>query len=83
VKQTLFTSTRASWPSMKAGFEDRLKRYPHTDHHNMYAYFACMANDRPALQEQIALIGEKYERMFWGDTPESTFDSCKAMAQQL
>jgi hypothetical protein len=82
-KQALFTDTRASWPSMKIGFEDLLKRYPHTDHRNKYAYFACMANDRPALQEQIRLIGDKFETKFWGDNPERTFESCKAMAQQL
>lgn len=82
LSQALFTSTNASWPSMKIGFEDRLKRYPHTDHRNMYAYFACMANDRPALQEQLELIGDKFEPLFWGDNPERTFESCKTMAQQ-
>jgi hypothetical protein len=68
---------------MKTGFEDWLKRYPHPDNRNVYAYFACMANDRPTLQEQMTLIGDKFDRNFWGDTPERTFDSCKAMAQQL
>ncbi|WGG49882.1 DUF4034 domain-containing protein [Rugamonas sp. DEMB1] len=83
VHQTLFTSTNASWTSMKIGFEDRLKRYPHTDHRNMYAYFACMANDRPALQEQLELIGGKFEPIFWGGYPERTFEACKKMAQQV
>ena len=83
VYQTLFTSTSASWTSMKIGFEDRLKRYPHTDHRNMYAYFACMANDRPALQEQLDLIGDKFDPIFWGIYPERTFEACKKMAQQV
>lgn len=83
VHQTLFTSTNASWTSMKIGFEDRLKRYPHTDHRNVYAYFACMANDRPALQEQLELIGDKFEPIFWGDYPERTFEACNKMAQQV
>ncbi|MES3022033.1 MAG: hypothetical protein V4857_10665 [Pseudomonadota bacterium] len=83
VSQSLFTSTSASWPSMKIGFEDRLKRYPHTDHRNMYAYFACMANDRPALQKQLELIGDKFEPIFWGTSPERTFEACKKMAQQV
>jgi hypothetical protein len=42
-----------------------------------------MANDRPVLREQLELIDDKFARNFWGDTPERTFDSCKAMAQQL
>jgi hypothetical protein len=83
VKQALFTSTRASWPSMKTGFEDLLKRYPYSYRRNIYAYFACMANDRPVLREQLELIGDRFFRDFWGNTPERTFDSCKAMAQQL
>jgi hypothetical protein len=81
--QALFTGSRASWTSMKAGFEDRLKRYPHVDHRNMYAYFACMANDRPTLQEQLELIGDKFEANFWGANAERTFESCKRLAWQL
>jgi len=83
VDQTLFKTTRASWPSMKAGFEDRLHRYPHTDHRNMYAYFACMAEDRPALQEQLDLIGDKFDAIFWGSNAERTFEACKKMARQV
>lgn len=83
VKQSLFSATHASWPKMKAGFEDRLSRYPHADHQNMYAYFACMAKDKPALQEQLRLIGDGFNRIFWGDSPERSFEECKAMAQQL
>ena len=81
--QALFRSSRASWTSMKAGFEERLKRYPHVDHRNMYAYFACMANDRPALQEQFELIGDKFEPTFWGGNAERTLEACKRMASQL
>ena len=81
--QTLFTSTSASWTSMKIGFEDRLKRYPHVDHRNMYAYFACMAHDRAALQEQLGLIGDKFEPVFWGNDADRTFEACKKTAQQV
>lgn len=83
LNQTLFTSTSASWTSMKIGFEDRLKRYPHTDHRNMYAYFACMANDRTSLQEQLELIGDKFNAIFWGTNPERTFEACRKLAQQM
>lgn len=83
VKQSLFRDTRAAWPKMKQGFEDQLARYPHADHRNMYAYFACMAQDRPVLQEQLKLLGDGFNRIFWGDSPERTFEECKALAQQL
>jgi hypothetical protein len=83
VKQSLFSATRASWPTMKAGFEVRLSRYPHADNRNMYAYFACMAQDVPALQEQLRLIDGAFERIFWGSRPDRNFDDCKALARQL
>lgn len=83
VKQSLFDVTRASWPAMKAGFEDRLSRYPHTDHRNMYAYFACMAQDRETLQEQLRLMDGAFERIFWGGSPDRSFEECKALARQL
>jgi hypothetical protein len=82
VHQSLFRSTRASWVSMKAGFEDLLKRYPHTDHRNMYAYFACMANDIPTLREQLDLIGDQFAPIFWGNNAERSFEMCKGLAQQ-
>lgn len=83
VQQSLFSATRASWPKMKAGFEDRLSRYPHSDNRNMFAYFACMAMDQQTLQEQLALMGDSFERIFWGTSPERTFEECKAMAHKL
>jgi hypothetical protein len=81
--QELFTSGRASWTSMKAGFEDLLKRHPHVDHRNMYAYFACMADDRQVLQEQLELIGDEFVSDFWGSYAERTFENCKNKVQQL
>lgn len=83
VKQSLFKATRASWPKMKQGFEDQISRYPFYDNRNVFAYFACMAQDRQTLQEQLKLIGSDFFRAAWGDNPERTFEECKAMAQQL
>ncbi len=81
--QKLFSSTNASWPSMKAGFEDLLKRYPHADHRNAFAYFACMAGDRATLRTQLELLGDGFDPIFWGDNPERDFEMCKRLAQQV
>lgn len=80
--QRLFSNSNASWPSMKVGFEDWLKRYPHADHQNMYAYFACMADDRTVLREQLELIGDKFDPLFWGDNPQRDFEMCRTLARQ-
>ncbi len=83
VEQQLFTQTRASWASMKVGFEDRLRRYPHEDHRNMFAYFACMAKDKATLQEQLDQLGERYNALFWGSNPARNYEACKQFAQQV
>lgn len=83
VHQSLFQVTRASWPTMKTGFEDRLSRYPHTDNRNQYAYFACMAKDLTTLREQLGLIGNAIEPVFWGASPERSIEECKTAARLL
>lgn len=80
LEQSLFTASLASWPSMRTGFEDLIKRYPHSDHRNKFAYFACMANDRETLRVQLALMEGAFEPRFWGDHPERTYDGCRALA---
>lgn len=80
VHHSLFEATRASWPAMKDGFEARLARYPHADHHNMYAYFACLAKDREVLQEQLRLMGDRFNKALWGTQPERRFEECKRVA---
>lgn len=42
-----------------------------------------MANDRPSLQEQLELIGDEFEPIFWGNNPERAFEACKKLAQQV
>lgn len=83
VKQSLFKATHASWPKMKQGFEDQISRYPFYENRNIFAYFACMAEDRQTLQEQLKLIGGDFYRDAWGSNPGPMFEECKAMAQQL
>ncbi len=80
--ENLFTASKASWASMKAGFEDRLKRYPQADHRNMYAYFACMAGDLSTLRDQLELIGDQFDPIFWGSNPQRSHELCKGLARQ-
>jgi hypothetical protein len=82
VQQALFTGTHVSWPVMKSGFEEWVRRYPHVDNRNEYAYFACMAQDRGALREQLDLIGDQFVAEFWGGNAERTFEACRGFARR-
>jgi hypothetical protein len=81
LKSALFTNSRVSWQTMKAGFDEMVARYPHFDNRNMYANFACMARDRETLKEQLALIGNDYVKKFWGNGNAQVFEDCKRFAQ--
>lgn len=74
----LFTSSRATWPKMKAGFEDMLKRNADPDTRNAFAYFACMAKDRPVFLEQIEALGDREPEFdAWGNNARYTYEACK------
>jgi hypothetical protein len=55
----LFRESLASWPRMKAGFEDLMKRYPDTWNLENYIRFACLARDR---ETALGLLKRPYAR---------------------
>lgn len=70
----LFESSKASWPEMKEGFEDILKRYPSSWNANSYAKFACLAHDKTKAKELTARIRGSVITDAW-PAPDS-YDSC-------
>ena len=69
----LFKDTRASWPRMKQGFEDMMKRYPDSMMNlNNYAAFACMAGDKKTYGVLRQRIGKevRYDAWYANLTPE-------------
>jgi len=73
-----FKDLRIPWKSMKAGFDDLMKRYPDSQwnlHH--YAFFACRANDGKTFNKlQPNLDVQKIHRMppIWNQA--YTLDYC-------
>lgn len=61
----LFTRTNADWKKMKLGFDDIVKSYPDEWNLNNYAWFACMARDRPTLERVFKQIGEDINTTLW------------------
>ena len=55
----LFRDSLATWPEMKRGFEDIIRRSPHSAWNiNNFAAFACMAGDKQTFQSLRFRIGK-------------------------
>lgn len=78
----IFKDTGASWPRMKAGYEQMLVRYPAPVNVNSLAYFACLARDKPALIDLLERIGPKPHLDVWGKNASRTFETCKRFAAE-
>jgi hypothetical protein len=46
------------WQTLKGGFADLIARYPSQWNISGYAYFACMAADKPTTQALISRLHE-------------------------
>lgn len=78
----LFQESGADWSRMKVGFEHLVMRWPDADNHNRFAYFACLAKDKPAFLDQLEKLGPRPALDFWGGNARRTFETCKRWAQQ-
>lgn len=62
----VFKDTKATWPKMKRGFEDLIKRSPESRRNlNAYARFACDANDRQTYNKLRKRIGNDITEDVW------------------
>ena len=65
----LFRDTQASWPEMKKGFDDLMRRYPHSAWNlNNYAAYACKAGDKSTFQYLRFLIGNNVTPQAWNSS---------------
>lgn len=61
-----FGGTRASWPKMKSGFEDLMKRHPKSKWNlNNFAKFACLAGDKKTFLQLRRQIGKDVIKEAW------------------
>ena len=76
----LFSQSRVSWPKMKEGFEDILKRYPDPWNVNIYAHFSCLARDKGKTKELMETIGGNPILLLWEPEGNDVFNSCRNWA---
>ena len=77
------SSMPVQWGKMSAGFEDLIDRYPISLYLNIYAKFACIADDRPKTQELMKKIGKKPILEVWTESesyPLIDFSDCQQWA---
>ena len=70
----LFMQSNVVWPSMKAGFDDVVARFPDPWNLNNYAKFACLARDRSTTREILRRVGGDVVPEAW--QPEVLFKQC-------
>ena len=78
----LFQDSGAQWPLMKQGFEDMLARYPDHTRSNAFAYFACLARDKPTFLDLMDRVGQQPVLDQWGSNPTRTLETCRRWAAQ-
>jgi hypothetical protein len=66
-KRELFTEMRASWPRMRRGMDDRIKRYRGATNANRYALLACLAGDQKQAKRMFEIAGQTIDPEVWED----------------
>jgi Domain of unknown function (DUF4034) len=76
----LFAESGADWSRMKQGFEDLLGRHADPFNVNRFAYYACLAQDKPTTLDLMGRLGATPDLDAWGDNAAGTFETCKRWA---
>jgi hypothetical protein len=78
----LFIDSAASWPRMKAGYQQLVDRHPAAVNFNTFARFACLARDKPTLLDLLERAGPKPVLGAWGSNASRTYETCKRWASE-
>ncbi|MFB9241376.1 DUF4034 domain-containing protein [Massilia antarctica] len=78
---SIFKNGNVSWERMKTGFEDYLNLFSDPRTRNGYAMYACLANDRTTLKQQLDLLGEQANQKAWGNNYKYAY--CTALAKMV
>jgi hypothetical protein len=76
--ERLFKDTSVTWPKMKRGIVDVLKRYPDQWNINNFAHFACLAGDREVTARLTARVSEPIREAWAKDA--TLFARCRDWA---
>ncbi|MFC7053485.1 DUF4034 domain-containing protein [Hansschlegelia quercus] len=81
LRRSLFKQSKVSWPRMKQGFIDTLSRYATDWNLNIYAKYACYAEDRATLAETMKRLDGRLIETIW-DSKDS-MEACARVPAQM
>ena len=79
-ERRLFEESQVNWSRMRQGLEDIIVAYPVPWNLNMFAYYACVARDKPKLRELLNTMGNQVVLGRWEPDAARTFEICRNWA---
>ena len=73
----IFKEMGVSWPKMRAGFRDLVKRYPSRWNMNDFAAYACKSGDKKTFLELLPKVENNLDQFAW--TRPFPFETCKEL----
>ncbi len=74
----IFQESMARWPSMRAGFDDVVAKYPDSWNLNNFAKFSCLAGDAKKLRELMKRVEKNVLEEAWGS--RQLYLQCRELA---
>lgn len=81
-KRRLYADSGVSWTKMKQGLEDWNARFPTPWNLNIYAYHACIANDKATTKKLLEKIGPSPLPGIWKHNAQIEFSTCQQFANE-
>lgn len=76
-EENLFDESLVEWPRMRDGLMQIVRNYPTSFNRNMFAYYACVADDKRTTQVLLAEIGDDVVVDRWGRRGMQAYYACK------
>lgn len=74
----LFSESDVNWGEMRNGFEDMIEDYPVQYNIQKFAYYACLAKDKPTTQRIFDKVNEPILMTIW--LSQRTHEDCRRFA---
>jgi len=78
----LYKDSRVDWTRMKKGLEDWTAHFPTLWNYNIYAYHACIAEDKETTRILLGKIATSPMARIWNPNGQVTYSTCKRWADE-
>ncbi len=78
----LYKDSRVEWSKMKRGLEDWTSHFPTPWNYNIYAYHACIAEDKDTTKLLLAKIQDAPMMQMWNPNGRVTYSTCKSWVDE-